>query len=333
MNIQKQLKTTAIAGLISFIGAAASGEDITLATASTGGSYYPVGVQLSTIVTEALGGKGVRMSPITTGGSAENVDLIRTGEAQMAVMMGLYGRDGYTATGTREGRPKVENLRSVAALWQNVEQYIIRSDKVETGDLSDLASLGTQFSIGPRNSGTEGTSRLVMAAVGIDPETAFSVTNMKYGAAAEAFQNGRIDGMSATAGVPTPAVAQAFVTSGDEVAVLNVTDAQLDQINAAAGGLFTRIVIPAGTYEGQTLDVATIQQPNFLAASADLSDEAVYQVTRVMFGELTRLQEANKAAAAIRLETALNGLPVPLHPGALRFYEEQGFDIPDRLRP
>lgn len=336
MKLSHFLKLSALAGAVSLMAgttAALSGDNVTLATASTGGSYYPVGVQLSTIVTETLGAGGIRMSPITTGGSAENVDLIRTNEAQMALMMGLYGRDGYTGTGTREGRPKVENLRSVAALWQNVEQYVIRTSSVSSGDLSDLATLGSRFSIGPRNSGTEGTSRLVLNAIGIDPETAFSVTNMKYGAAAEAFQNGRIDGMSATAGVPTPAVAQAFLTAGHEVTVLDVTDEQLGKVNEVAGGLFTRAVIPANTYDGQLAEIRTIKQPNFLSASADLSEETVYEITRAMFENLVRLQEASKAAKAIRLETALDGLPVPLHPGAVKFYKEQGIEIPERLRP
>lgn len=312
---------------------AQAAENVTLATASTGGSYYPVGVALSTIVTDKLADKGIRMSPITTGGSAENIDLIRTNEAQMAIMMGLYGRDGFTASGTREGRPPVKNLRSIAALWQNYEQYVIRSDKVVSGNISDLGKLGSQFSIGPRNSGTEGTSRLVLGAIGINPEEAFSVTNMKYGAAAEAFQNGRIDGMSATAGVPTPAVAQAYVTAGDEVVILSVTDEQLAKVNESAGGLFTRAVIAARTYEGQKEDINTIKQPNFLSASADLSADTVYEITKTMFADLARLQEANKAAKAITLETALDGLPVPLHPGAIRFYEEKGIAVPDRLRP
>lgn len=333
MNRFTNTAATLALALLTVVPANAQDTNVTLATATTGGSYYPFGVALSTIVTESLGENGIRMSPITTGGSAENVDLVRTDEAQMAIMMGLYGRDGFTATGTREGRPLAENLRSIASLWQNAEQYVVRSDKVQTGDLSDLAALGSQFSIGPRNSGTEGTSRLVMSALGIDPEEAFSIQNMSYGAGAEAFQNGRIDGISATSGVPTPAVAQMFVTSGDAVTILNITDEQLSQINEAAGGLFTRRVLEPGTYEGLEEPVETIQQPNFLAVSASLSDDAVYEITRVTFENLDRLQQAHSAASAIRLETALDGLPVPLHPGAIRFFEEQGMTIPDRLRP
>lgn len=323
----------ATAAIIGLSAPAVAQTNVTLATASSGGSYYPVGVALSTIVTEELSGEGIRMSPITTGGSAENVDLIGSNEAQMAIMMGLYGRDGYTASGTREGRPPVTNLRSITALWQNVEQYVLRGEKVESGDISDLGALEARFSIGPRNSGTEGTSRLVLGAIGIAPEKAFSVENMSYTAAAEAFQNGRIDGMSATAGVPTPAVAQLFVTSGEDATILNVTDEQLATIGEASGGLFTRFVLEPSVYEGLDAPVQTIQQPNFLAVSSELDNDAVYEITRVMFEHLDELQQANAAAKAIRLETALNGLPVPLHPGAIRFYEERGFDIPERLRP
>ena len=97
-------------------------QNLTLATGATGGSYYPIGVQISTIVTEELADEGLRLSPISTGGSAENVDLIDTGEAQMAILMGLYGRDGYMGTGVREGRPKVEKLRRTVRRAQEQDQ-------------------------------------------------------------------------------------------------------------------------------------------------------------------------------------------------------------------
>jgi len=330
------LKKTLVSALMltgALTANAIADENITLATASSGGSYYPVGVALATIVTEKLADKGIRLSPITTAGSAENVDLVRGNEAPMAIMMGLYGRDGFTGTGTRAGKPPVTNLRSIAALWQNYEQFIIRKEKAATGNLSDLNTLGTQFSVGPRNSGTEGTSKIVLGAIDVDVTHDFLPVNMKYEGAAEAFQNGRLGGLSASGGIPTPAVSQLYVTSGEEMQMLEVTDAQLEKISEASGGLFTRAVIPAGTYQGQSGDINTIKQPNFMAMSADVSEETVYEITRTMFENLDQLQAAHAAAAAIRLDTALDGLPVPLHPGAIRYYEEQGLTIPAALRP
>ncbi|POF29129.1 TAXI family TRAP transporter solute-binding subunit [Roseibium marinum] len=331
--LKKQFFTAAILFSALSVVPTIADDNVTLATASSGGSYYPVGVALATIVTEKLADKGIRLSPITTAGSAENVDLVRGNEAPMAIMMGLYGRDGFTGTGTREGRPAVTNLRSIASLWQNYEQFVIRADKVKSGDLSDLTQLGSQFSVGPRNSGTEGTSRIVLGAVGVDVNHDFLPVNMKYAAAAEAFQNNRLGGLSASGGIPTPSVSQLFVTSGDDMRLLKVTDEQLEKISEASGGLFTRAIIPVGTYQGQTDAVETLKQPNFMAVSADLSDDTVYEITKVMFENLDQLKAAHSAAAAINLETAMDGLPVPLHPGAIRFYEEKGMTVPDALRP
>lgn len=307
-------------------------QNLTLATGSSGGTYYPVGVALSTLVSEQLADQSVRMSPITTGGSAENIELIARDEAQVAIMFGIYGRDGHRGIGLREGRPPVEGLRSIMSLWPDYDQFVIHKDYAKTGTLSDMAELGGAFSIGPRNSGTEGTTRLLLEAVGIDPENAFSVTNMQYNAAAEAFQNGRIAGMSAAGGIPTPAVSQIFSTSAKDTVILEVTDDQVEQISEATDGLFARVEIQAGTYPNQNKAIQTIMQPNFLAVHADVPEEVVYAMTKSIFENLDVLHAASSAAKVISLDTALDGLPVPLHPGSERFYAEQGITIPDRLQ-
>ncbi|MXN17725.1 TAXI family TRAP transporter solute-binding subunit [Pseudooceanicola sp. GBMRC 2024] len=309
----------------------AQAENLTLATGSSGGTYFPVGVALSTLVSEQLADKSVRMSPITTGGSAENVELLGSNEAQVAIMFGIYGRDGYRGVGLRQGRPPIPELRSITALWPDYDQFVLRKDLVKTGTLSDLDGLGAAFSVGPRNSGTEGTTRLLLDAVGIDPETAFKPTNMNYNAAAEAFQNGRIAGLSAAGGIPTPAVSQIYSTSADETAILQVSDEQAARIAEATDGLFTPVEIPAGTYPNQSEPIQTVMQPNFLAVRADVPEETVYEMTKAMFEHLDVLRAASSAAKVISLETALKGLPVPLHPGAARYFREQGIAIPENL--
>ncbi|MEL6683440.1 MAG: TAXI family TRAP transporter solute-binding subunit, partial [Pseudomonadota bacterium] len=108
------------------------------------------------------------------------------------------------------------------------------------------------------------------------------------------------------------------------------TDEQLAQ---ADGGrdLWTRFIIPAGTYPGQDADLNTIAQPNFLATHADLPEENVYQITKTIYENLPFLQAIHPATKAMALEQAIAGLPVPLHPGAARYYQEQGIEIPARL--
>ena len=123
---------------------------------------------------------------------------------------------------------------------------------------------------------------------------------------------------------------QLLASAGDSVTMLDLTDEQMAQADGGRG-LWTRYVIPAGTYPGQTEDVNTIAQPNFLATSADLPEENVYQITKTIYENLPFLQAIHPATKAMALESAIAGLPVPLHPGAARFYREQGIEIPERL--
>jgi TRAP transporter TAXI family solute receptor len=96
-------------------------------------------------------------------------------------------------------------------------------------------------------------------------------------------------------------------------------------------GLWTRYVIPAGSYPGQTQDIRTIAQPNFLAVRADVDEDAVYRITKAIYENLPFLNGIHKATKAMALNKAIAGLPMPLHPGAARYYREAGLEIPQRL--
>lgn len=303
-----------------------------LTTATTGGTYYPVGVALATLVKVKLQPKEkISMSAINSAGSGENVKLLRENQAQFAILQGLYGRWAWTGTGKVEADGPQDHLRSITMLWQNVEHFAVLSKHVRTGTIEDLALLkGEKFSIGKRNSGTEGSGIEILSNLGIEPAGTFDVVNMGYGPSADALQNGTIEGVNMPGGAPVGAMTRAFATLGEELTVLDFTDAQIERANGG-GSLWTRIVVPAGTYPGQTKAINTIAQPNFLAVRADVSEDAVYQITKTMFENLAFLQNIHKATKAMALEKALAGLPVPLHPGAARYYAEVGIEIPDYL--
>ena len=329
------IKMAAVAAAVSVsFGATAKAEEASyvLATASTGGTYYPVGVALSTLVKVKLEPREkIGMSAISSAGSGENVRLLREGEAQFAIMQGLFG--SYAATGTgpiAEAGPQ-ENLRSVTMLWQNVEQFILANDAVANGTLSDMVELkGQAMALGRQNSGTIGSNRTILNGFGINMDEDYELVYAGYGPSAEALQNGQVVGISTPAGVPTGAVSQLMAAVGDSVTPLQVTD---EEVAMADGGrnLWTRFVIPAGTYPNQDADWNTIAQPNFLATNADISEENVYMITKTIYENLPFLQAIHPATKAMSLEAAIAGLPVPLHPGAARFYREQGIAVPERL--
>ena len=303
-----------------------------LATASPGGTYYPVGVALSTLVQVKLQPKmKIGMSAINSAGSGENVRLIREDEAQFGIMQGLYGHYAATGTGPLEKSGAQTKLRSVSMLWQNVEQFVIANDAVDTGTVSDLVGLkGESMALGKKNSGTIGSNSTLLSGLGIDIEADYSLVHGGYGPSAEAIQNGQVKGIGTPSGVPTGALSQLFAAAGDEVTLLNFT---AEQHAKADGGrnLWTSYTIKAGTYPGQTADVNTIAQPNFLATSADVSEENVYLITKTMYENLAFLQAIHPATKAMNIEKAIAGLPVPLHKGAARYYQEMGISIPARL--
>ena len=216
-------------------------------------------------------------------------------------------------------------------LWLNVEHFAVLAKHAKTGTVADLANLkGRKFSIGKKNSGTEGSGLAILTNLGLDPTKTFDIANMGYGPSADALQNGTIEGMNMPGGAPVGAMTRAFAALGDKMTVLDFTDEEVKKANGD-GSLWTRFVIKAGTYPGQKKDINTIAQPNFLATHADVPEEDVYKITKTIYENLPFLQNIHKATKAMALERAIAGLPAPLHPGAARFYKEKGIKIPERL--
>ncbi|MBT0028511.1 TAXI family TRAP transporter solute-binding subunit [Vibrio alginolyticus] len=333
MKMNKLVKALAVAVTSFGIAANAAAEDRSyiLATASTGGTYYPVGVALATLSKVKLAPKHhFSLSAISSAGSGENVKLLNENEAQLAILQGLYGAWAWSGEGPYEKSGRQEQLRSVSMLWQNVEHFIVRSDLAKTGTVTDLNNLdGKKFSIGKKNSGTENSGRQIMKGLKVDPDK-FNLAYMGYGGSASALQNGTIDGMNTPAGVPVGAVTQAFAALGKDISILSFTDEQIKEANGNYN-LWTKYEIPANTYPGLDKPITTIAQPNFLAVREDISEEDVYQLTKAIYENLPFLQGIHKATKAMAIEKAIAGLPVPLHPGAARYYKEMGIEIPSDL--
>lgn len=339
--MSKLTKRTFIAGLAAAValstfslGAEAKPKEqnFLLATASTGGTYYPVGVAIATLTKVKLQPKEkIGMSAINSAGSGENVKLIREKEAQFAILQGLYGYYAATGTGPLKNDGAQKHLRSVTMLWQNVEQFTVKKEYAKTGTIDDMMGLkGKSMALGKKNSGTLGSNTTILGNLGIDVNKDYSLVHVGYGPSAEALQNGKVEGMGTPAGAPTGAVTRAYAAMGDGIITLDFTDEQMKKADGGLG-LWTRYVIPAGTYPGQKKDINTMAQPNFLAVHADVDEEAVYKITKTIYENLPFLNSIHKATKAMALNKALAGLPVPLHPGAARYFKEAGVEIPSNL--
>jgi TRAP transporter TAXI family solute receptor len=305
-----------------------------IATDDSNSAYYAVGVGLSALAKLRLPEElGVDLYARTSLGSWDNAGLLRRGKVDLAIMQALYGHWARHGKGVFRRVGPDPRLRAIASLWPDAEHVIVRTRHASTGTIEDLRNLeGAPFVVGPRGSGIEGSIHLLMRRLGIDPNRALKPVNLGPTEAASALMMGGVVGLTLPGGPPISLVDAILSHDVSGVKVLEFTDRQLRLIDQDEG-LWRRYVIPPGTYLGQEQPISTIAQPSFLAVRAETDPRVVQALTRIIFEDLTILRTAHKTAAAVSLNTALAGLPVPLHPGAVRYFQEAGLKIPASLLP
>ena len=299
-----------------------------LTTGTTGGTFYPVGVALSTLVT-AQQENQFSLTAISSAGSMENIKLIRDDQAQFGLILGIFAAWAWDGEGPIKNPQS--HLRSISAMWPNVEHFVLLSSLVKTGTMMDLDSLdGDRYIIGARNSGAEQTGFYIFDALGIDYANKMNIGYMGYGASASAIQDGNIVGMNVPAGPPVTAITQAYAQMGDQITILGFNELELAAVNQK-NPLWDFYDLAPGTYPYQDEKITTASSSNVLVVRDDVSEEIVYQLTRMLWENLATLQEIHSATREMSLTDALRGIAVPLHPGALRYYQEQNIEIPAHL--
>ncbi len=250
--------------------AQAANTDYILNTASTGGTYHPVGTAISTLTkVKLLPKKKFSLTAVNSAGSGANVQALGANTAQFAILQGLYG--SYAATGTGPITEPQKNMRSVTMLWQNVEQFVVANKFAKSGTVGDLVAMkGQTMALGKQNSGTLGSNKVLLAGLGIDINKDYTLLHAGYGPSADAIANGQAAGGGFPSGPPTGALTKLFASNESKVTLLSVTPEQAVKMDGGRK-LWTPYTIKAGTYPGQDKDVLTIAQPNFLAVNADVN--------------------------------------------------------------
>ncbi|MDP1571257.1 MAG: TAXI family TRAP transporter solute-binding subunit [Vicinamibacterales bacterium] len=311
-------RLTTIAGALALVVAAGCGAPaertfLTIATAGTGGVYYPLGGALAQIYSAAL--PGVNASAQSTVGSVFNVQAVQQGRADVAFTMGDIAWFAYEQ-GTDSDPTPHRKLRTLAVLYQNTVQIVARRD----GPLHTIADLrGQRVGVGAPGSGTEVSARVVIEAHGLSYADV-RPDYLSFAEVAAQMQDRTLDAGVVTASFPVSAITDASMTVG--VRLLPVSDEALARIRAQYP-FFTRVTIPAGTYRGQDEDVPTVAVENLLVVSEDLDEQLAYDLTRLLFESLEELGRTHVAAKEIDVADAATA-PIPLHPGAERYYRERG---------
>lgn len=326
----KRLVAIAAGALLGLSFSVHADSDYILNTASTGGTYHPVGTAIATLSKIKLLPKHkFSLTAVNSAGSGANVQAMGANTAQFAILQGLFG--SYAVNGTGPISDPQTNLRSVTMLWQNVEQFVVSNKKLDKGTVSDLVSLkGSTVAMGKQNSGTIKSNAVLLSGLGIDILKDYELIHAGYGPSADAMANGQALAAGIPSGPPTGAITKLMASNEGKFTVLNVTPEEAAKMDGGRN-LWVPYTIAAGTYPGQEVDINTIAQPNFLAVNADVDEEHVYLLTKTIYENLGFLQGIHKATKAMEIGKALAGLPAPLHPGAARYYIEAGLEIPEAL--
>jgi uncharacterized protein len=303
-----------VAALVLGTSVASAQESLVVLTGSTSGVYYPLGNALSAIVTKSI--PRTRATVQVTQGSVENLRLLNDSDGEIAFTLGDALSDAWKGNPEAGFKAPLNKLRGVAAIYRNYVQ-LVASATSGVRSLEDLK--GKRVSVGPRQSGTELNARAVLGAAGISYADLGRVDYLPFGQSAKMIERGELDATLQSAGLGVDSIRQ--LSSGTSVSIVPIPAAVVARIG---NPVYVPAAIPARTYEGQTEDVPTASVANFLVTREGVSADMVYALTKALFGNLGQLVDTHPAAKGIRIEDALAGMPLPLHPGAERYYREAG---------
>jgi uncharacterized protein len=294
--------------------AAAAEQYINVLTGGTSGVYYPLGVALANIIGKAL--PSVKTSAQATKASVENLNLVQAGRGEVAFTLGDSLSDAWKGNEEAGFKAPLKKLRGIAAIYPNYIQIVARADSgIKT--LADLR--GKKISVGAPKSGTELNARAILAAAGLSYKDFSKVEYLAFGESVELMKNRQLDATLQSAGLGVASLKD--LATAMEIVVVPVPPEILKKVNDPA---YLAATIPANTYNGQTAAVPGVAVQNYLVTRDDLSNDEVYAITKAFWSSLDQLANAHVAAKAIDLKHALDGMPVPVHPGAEKYYREVG---------
>ena len=287
-----------------------------MATGGTGGTYYPLGGAIANVWNDNIDGLNVTIE--ATGASVENIRLLADKETDLAMAMNGPAANAHNGTGDFEGAPV--DFSAIGVIYPEVMQ-IIAPESTGIESVEDLK--GKRVSIGPAGSGTASAALNILEAYGIDPDKDIDKFQDNFADAARKLKDGQLDAAFAVLAVPAGNVID--ITTSTPVNVVNITGEGLEKV-LDLDPTFSPYEVPAGTYEGQDEVAYTVSQWAVLYAPNDLDEDLVYEMTKVMYEKKDDIARGHDRGEQISLDTAMEGIdPVPFHPGALRYYQEQGF--------
>ena len=309
----KKVVSLAIALILVFSCAAAMAE-LTFTTGGTSGTYYAFGNVLAQYITN---NSDVAVTAVAGNGSAANIDLLDIGDAQLGFVQNDVANYAYNGIRIYDGKP-VTSFTAIAALYDETVQLITCNPDIKS--VADLK--GKNVSIGSQGSGVYFNALDFLAAYDLTLDD-ITPQYQSFGDSAEALKDGKIDAAFIVAGAPTPAVTDLATTKG--CYLVSLDDEHAEKLMGISSA-YSKTTIPAGTYQGLTEDVVTVGVKATIIAGEDVTDDEAYAIVSTIFSGKDAITEAHAKGAELDLNYA-STCGLPYHPGAAKFFAEQGIEV------
>lgn len=316
MRFKKMLSGFAAAALVALSGPALAQKTqfVNILTGGQSGVFYPLGVAMAQLYGEQI--PNVRSTAQVTKASAENMNLLQAGRGELAWSLADSVADAWEGREEAGFTQKLDKLRGVTRTYNNYIQ-IVANKGAGIKTIDDLK--GKRISVGAARSGTELNARAIFDAAGLSYDDFSKVEYLPFGESVELMKNRQIDATLQSAGLGVASIRD-LATSID----IEIIPVPVEVVENVGSPAYLPATIPAGTYEGQDEEIPTAAIPNFLVTHEDVPEELVYEMTKVFYDNLDALQSTHNVIKAVNMDNALEGMPVPVHPGAEKYFKEQG---------
>jgi len=290
---------------------------VTIASGWVVGIYYPLAGAMSRIVYK-VPGLNLRATVESSGASVANAQLIGAGDADFAILQNDIAFYAYRGAGLSafQGKP-IKNMGGVFTIYPELVHLVAtKASGIRT--VRDLK--GKKVVLGPTGSGTEANALQILEAYGLKEGDLGKAERIDAAAASDQLKDGRVDAGFYTVGLGSATLVDSFITG--KVTLVPVAGAEAQAL-IKKYPFYTSVRVPANTYKDQA-EATTVAVMAMMVARSDLPEDLVYRFTRAIFDDLKQFHDAHSAAKNLTLETALSGMPIPLHPGAAKFYKEKG---------
>ena len=296
--------------LAAMTGCAPQKKFVNIATGGTSGTYFPLGGAMAEIWNKNI--KGMNATAQSTGASVANVNMLKEGKVEVIMVQNDIAY--YAATGTEMFKDKkVDDILGLVTLYPETIQIVARAES----NIKTIADLkGKKIAVGAAGSGTEANARQILGEAGITYND-ITPQYLSFAEAANNLKDGNIDAAFLTAGHPTAAVQD--IAAQHKIVLIPIEDDLADKV-IKRYPFYTKVNIPANTYNGVTEPAKALAVMAMLASSSKLDEKTVTAMLTTLYANTDRIKAAHKVGEKIKKETAKDGMPIKLHPGAEKFF-------------